>query len=194
MPGCTTMVKWWGNKFLYVYVTGARHQPLRPKFTTTEIALLQHILHGQTSRQIPQQVQHINIKSFSNEHYRYCYEDVRRWTRNFDIFELDKIFIPIHIRNHWTLAVVHISTKQIHYYDSMSDDEGTSQAYNHSIFISCPQEELFTRKACYDGCVMKQQETTSLSCSPTGHCRQKNVHSRTTPTIVECSQLRALKP
>jgi len=40
---------------------------------------------------------------------------------NINIFDLDKIFIPIHHRseNHWTLAVVVMKMKSILYYDSM---------------------------------------------------------------------------
>jgi sentrin-specific protease 1 len=51
------------------------------------------------------------------------YEDVCRWTSRIDIFELDKVFIPIDIsQTHWTLAVVFIQQKEIHYYDSMNGD------------------------------------------------------------------------
>ena len=50
----------------------------------------------------------------------YNYDNVKRWSNHFDIFELDKIFIPINIDNmHWTLAVVYPQLKQIHYFDSM---------------------------------------------------------------------------
>ena len=38
-----------------------------------------------------------------------------------DIFSLDKVFVPINLSNtHWTLAVVYMRLKEIHYYDSMS--------------------------------------------------------------------------
>ena len=50
------------------------------------------------------------------------YNNVERWTRNIGIpvLEMDKIFMPINISNtHWTLMVVYIQKKEIHYYDSM---------------------------------------------------------------------------
>jgi Ulp1 family protease len=51
----------------------------------------------------------------------YNYGAVKRWSKKFDVFEKDKIFIPINIRNtHWTLAVVYVLKKEIAYYDSMS--------------------------------------------------------------------------
>jgi sentrin-specific protease 1 len=56
-------------------------------------------------------------------HKKYAYKDVQRWTNGIDIFELDKVFIPINIsQTHWTLAVVFIQQKEIHYYDSMNGD------------------------------------------------------------------------
>jgi Ulp1 family protease len=51
----------------------------------------------------------------------YNYGAVKRWSKKFDVFEKDKIFIPINILNtHWTLGVVYVQKKEIAYYDSMS--------------------------------------------------------------------------
>lgn len=51
----------------------------------------------------------------------YSYAGVKRWSKKFDLLSKDKIFVPININNtHWTLAVVYIQKKEIHYYDSMS--------------------------------------------------------------------------
>lgn len=51
---------------------------------------------------------------------KYTYTNVQRWSKKFDIFELDKIFFPINIDNmHWTLALVEPQLKLIHYFDSM---------------------------------------------------------------------------
>jgi sentrin-specific protease 1 len=36
----------------------------------------------------------------------YQYERVRKWTKACDIFDYDKILVPIHLGNHWCLAVV----------------------------------------------------------------------------------------
>jgi len=60
----------------------------------------------------------------------YNYKAVSKWTKNINIFQKDKIFIPLNIRNtHWTMIVVYIQLKQIHYYDSL---DGNGQVYlNH---------------------------------------------------------------
>lgn len=55
------------------------------------------------------------------EQERYTYSNVRRWTKKFDITTKDKIFCPVNVHNtHWTMAVVYVQKKEIHYYDSMS--------------------------------------------------------------------------
>lgn len=52
---------------------------------------------------------------------QYNYANVERWTKKFNVFLKDKIFIPVNISNtHWTMIVVYIKLKEIHYYDSMS--------------------------------------------------------------------------
>ena len=51
----------------------------------------------------------------------YNYARVMRWTNRFDIFKMDKIFLPVNINSiHWTLLVVFMQKKEIHYYDSCS--------------------------------------------------------------------------
>lgn len=59
---------------------------------------------------------------------RYNYEAVRRWARRVpaeDIFNLECLFIPIHVGgNHWTAACVFMEEKKIQYYDSLG---GTDQ-------------------------------------------------------------------
>ncbi|XP_074009717.1 sentrin-specific protease 2 [Numenius arquata] len=47
------------------------------------------------------------------------YKVVTRWTRNVDLFKQDIILVPIHLRLHWTLAVIDIREKIIKYFDSM---------------------------------------------------------------------------
>ncbi|XP_026711352.1 sentrin-specific protease 2 [Athene cunicularia] len=47
------------------------------------------------------------------------YNAVRRWTRDVDLFKKDLIFVPIHLRHHWTLVVIDIRKKTIKYFDSI---------------------------------------------------------------------------
>lgn len=52
---------------------------------------------------------------------KYTFSNVKRWSKKFDVFSMDKIFFPINISNtHWTLAVIFMTKKEIVYYDSMS--------------------------------------------------------------------------
>lgn len=56
---------------------------------------------------------------------KYSYGQVKRWSKKFDSFAKDKIFVPINIQNtHWTMAVLYMQKKEIHYYDSMSGAGG----------------------------------------------------------------------
>ncbi len=57
----------------------------------------------------------------------YDYTRVRRWTKKFDVFDLDMLVIPINQHNvHWTLGVVNFRDKRVEHYDSFggsgSDD------------------------------------------------------------------------
>jgi sentrin-specific protease 1 len=55
------------------------------------------------------------------ENGTYNYGNVKRWTKKFDVFAMDRVFMPVNLSNtHWTLAVAYIQKKEIHYYDSMS--------------------------------------------------------------------------
>ncbi|NXN68022.1 SENP2 protease, partial [Himantopus himantopus] len=47
------------------------------------------------------------------------YAAVRRWTRGVDLFKQDIILVPIHLRAHWTLAVIDVRKKTIKYFDSL---------------------------------------------------------------------------
>ena len=50
----------------------------------------------------------------------YNYALVRRWTKKFDVFALERVFVPVNIGNtHWCLAVVHVQRRRVQYYDSM---------------------------------------------------------------------------
>ena len=67
----------------------------------------------------------------------YTYKNVRRWTKNVDIFSKKKIFIPINIGNsHWTLLLIDLMIKTISYYDSLgNEDVYASHALRVRMFI-----------------------------------------------------------
>mmetsp|Transcript_60352 Transcript_60352/g.106070 ORF Transcript_60352/g.106070 Transcript_60352/m.106070 type:complete len:394 (-) Transcript_60352:70-1251(-) len=65
------------------------------------------------------------------ENRQYTYSNVKRWSKKFDVFAMDKIFMPVNLNNsHWVMAVVFVQKKEIHYYDSMS---GNGEFYMKSI-------------------------------------------------------------
>jgi sentrin-specific protease 1 len=47
---------------------------------------------------------------------------LKNWTCKVDLFNFDKIMIPIHLGMHWCLAVIDVQAKTISYYDSLLGD------------------------------------------------------------------------
>jgi len=59
----------------------------------------------------------------------YKYKNVRRWTKNMNIFEIDRIFIPINVNNmHWLSIIAFMKLKLLHFIDSLN--------YNHNTWIA----------------------------------------------------------
>ena len=56
-----------------------------------------------------------NLKEFG-------YKSIRRWTKNLDIFTYHKIFIPVHLPEHWCLVIIDLQTQTISMYDSLGKD------------------------------------------------------------------------
>jgi Ulp1 family protease len=84
------------------------------------------------------------------EQGKYSYNNVRRWTKKFNILEKEKIFCPVNISNtHWTLAVIYMQQQEIHYYDSMSS---SGEFYLQAL-----------KKWVYDDVLDKQQQTLDMS-------------------------------
>eukprot|EP00727_Mastigamoeba_balamuthi_P011746 m51a1_g7194 putative sentrin sumo-specific protease (359) ;mRNA; r:153687-161386 len=55
----------------------------------------------------------------------YAYDRVKKWTRDVDLFALDKFIVPVHMGNHWCLAVANMRDKRIEYYDSLGGSNKT---------------------------------------------------------------------
>lgn len=53
---------------------------------------------------------------------KYNYPRVRGWTRKVDIFAMDKVVVPVHMGNHWCLAIINFKQKRIEYYDSLGSN------------------------------------------------------------------------
>jgi len=52
---------------------------------------------------------------------RYSYARVHNWTNEIDVFELERLLFPIHVKkkNHWCLAVINLKAQRFEYYDSL---------------------------------------------------------------------------
>ena len=44
---------------------------------------------------------------------------ISKWTKKYDIFAYEKIFIPINLKMHWTLLVIFMPEKKINCYDPL---------------------------------------------------------------------------
>ncbi len=68
------------------------------------------------------------ITKLSEDGYNYL--NVRRWTRQVDIFSLRVMLLPINVSNvHWTSAAIDFSKKTITYYDSGGGDGTAIRVY-----------------------------------------------------------------
>jgi Ulp1 family protease len=73
----------------------------------------------------------------------YSYEAVAGWTRTLDIFELDKILIPINVDNrHWIVVKVSMTKKLIQLYDPMGGHNSDPEPYFHQILRFLSDEHL----------------------------------------------------
>jgi sentrin-specific protease 1 len=50
------------------------------------------------------------------------YDNIKKWTKNVDIFSYDVIIVPVHLGNHWCLAVINLKKKGVFFYDSMGSN------------------------------------------------------------------------
>ncbi|XP_043271833.1 ubiquitin-like-specific protease ESD4 [Venturia canescens] len=62
---------------------------------------------------------------------------VKRWTKRINIFKFRKVIVPIHLGNHWCLAVIDMLFGEICYYDSF---KGSQPAYLATLLEYLVQE------------------------------------------------------
>jgi Ulp1 family protease len=72
----------------------------------------------------------------------YSYEAVAGWTRALDIFELDKILIPIIDNQHWIAVRVSMTDKYIQLYDPEAGNNTNAQLYFDQILRFLGDEHL----------------------------------------------------
>lgn len=75
---------------------------------------------SENSRRISHYFNSFFVERLLNTDREYRYSNVKRWSKKFDIFELDKIFFPINTSNtHWSSVVVFPQREEIYYLDSL---------------------------------------------------------------------------
>ena len=72
---------------------------------------------------------------------KYNYSQVRKWTKQINIFTREKCFIPVNISlSPWTLIVIFMSTKKVIYYDSLPTRPTAENTYLQSVVTYLVQE------------------------------------------------------
>ena len=57
----------------------------------------------------------------------FTYEKVREWTSNINVFNAEKLFFLVHLRNHWMLVVIFMAEKRIQLFDSMEESRRSEE-------------------------------------------------------------------
>jgi sentrin-specific protease 1 len=70
------------------------------------------------------------MTKLNDEGRGYSYKQVCRWMRKRNIFDMDKLFVPINIGDmHWCMAILFMQEKRIQYYDSIDGSYRTGRRY-----------------------------------------------------------------
>ena len=69
-------------------------------------------------------------------------------TKEVDIFSCDKIYLPTNVGNyHWTMIIINVQSREIHYYDSMSK---SGKEYTNAVLKLLMKEATRKKKATFD--------------------------------------------
>ncbi|XP_033097411.1 sentrin-specific protease 1-like [Anneissia japonica] len=53
------------------------------------------------------------------------YNSIKKWTRKENLFKYRLLLVPVHLNNHWTMALINIKSHMIQYYDSVGSKNPT---------------------------------------------------------------------
>lgn len=110
-----------------------------------------------------------HIKLFMYMHFFHV--TLFRWTKNHDMFAMDKIFFPINIKNsHWVLAVAFVSSKRIQYFDSLAASGDKKQ----EIYLNAIQSWLSDESKSRNGVDINPSEWRIVKSSHRNTPQQKN--------------------
>ena len=83
------------------------------------------------------------------------YSNVKKWFKGVDIFSCERIFVPINMDQHWSLVCIYLSTREIHYIDSMlCNKNGRNITANIAKWL---QNESLSRNVENDGPVFTEK-------------------------------------
>jgi Ulp1 family protease len=91
----------------------------------------------------------------------YNYNQVHRWSKDVNVFNQDKLFFPINKNYHWTLAVIFMVKKEIHYYDSMKGSNNQMGIDIYNLLLHW-MEDVHTRYIWSEE-LQKNEEVNSLN-------------------------------
>lgn len=120
-----------------------------------------NLLQEKSKKNLEFKIQYFNsffYEKLSKLHSGYNYSAVERWTKNDKIFENSKILIPIHLPNHWTLAVVNFISQKIIYYDSLAVQNATQAETIQKNLFQYLKDEFFFRKTALIHKISKLQD------------------------------------
>ena len=89
----------------------------------------------------------------------FMYENVQSWTRDVDLFTLDKVFVPINISKcHWTFLVAYMEERKMKYFDSLGGDG----MFYLRHFVAYLSEEWNKRNCRSDSSSLREDEWTFI--------------------------------
>ena len=92
---------------------------------------------------------------------------VRRWTKGFDVFEKDFVFVPINMSLHWSLAVICYPGARSRYPDAAHRRETTLYVQPRPASSSCPLYCSFHSAPPLTRHPRTSNETDAVMCRPT---------------------------
>eukprot|EP01134_Creolimax_fragrantissima_P006163 CFRG6163T1 len=94
------------------------------------------------------------------------YVSIKRWTRKVDLFEKEFVVVPVHLGNHWCVAVINFRDKLFEYYDSMG---GSNPGVLRQLRNYIQDESMDKKKVAYS--FEKWQDYTPTKHTPQqGNC------------------------
>lgn len=149
------------------------------KYLNDEVINFYMMMLQERDYKLQEQLQRVRCSHYFNsffidrllDHGLYTYSNVQRWSKKLNVFNLEKIYMPINILNlHWTMMIIFVQQKQIKYYNSM-DASGTDFMKAALRWLG---DEVESKPKKYKMCGFNQAEWNLLNVSPDEVPKQGN--------------------